>query len=167
MNCEICGIEIYYQPKRIVVDGVKLLACFNCASMGESYWKPVTASAPKAVSSKLNIIKKQRSANRVSELQNVELTDQWWEKIKKARLKRDLTQEELAKLAKEKLSIIQKIETGKMVPNTQLARILEHLLKIKLLVKHEDKEIELKTSSLGELTLGDIIHFKKRNSSKG
>jgi len=167
LNCEICGVEISYEPRRVVVDGVKLLVCLECAALGTSYWKPASPSTPKHPPSKPvrpPITTKKRQETLIDRgFENVDLVDGWPEKVKRARIRNNLTQEELAKRAKEKLSIIQKIETGKMTPNIQLCRTLEHLLRIKLLVEREDTEVKVKPPSLGELTIGDVVRLKKKS----
>ena len=52
--------------------------------------------------------------------------------IKKARERRGLSQEELAKLVGEKTSTIKRIEAGKLTPTDRLVKDLERVLKIKL-----------------------------------
>jgi len=69
------------------------------------------------------------------------------------------SQDDLAKKVKEKLSVIQKIETGKITPDTQLCRRLQHELKIKLLVPRKEAPAP-KISTPTELTLGDIVKIK-------
>jgi len=69
------------------------------------------------------------------------------------------SQEDLARKLKEKLSVIQKIETGKVTPNTQLCRQLQHELKIKLLVPRTETPPP-KTTTPAEVTLGDIVKIK-------
>jgi len=71
------------------------------------------------------------------------------------------SQADLAKKVKEKLSVIQKIETGKMTPDTQLCRQLQHELKIKLLVPRKETPAP-KTTAPAEVTLGDIVKIKGR-----
>jgi len=74
-------------------------------------------------------------------------------------MKLGISQEDLAKRVKEKLSVIQKIETGKIAPNTRLCRELQHELKIKLLVPRKETPPP-KTAAPSEVTLGDIVRIK-------
>jgi len=70
---------------------------------------------------------------------------------------------------KERLSIIQKIELGKMGPDMRLARTLEHVLRIKLLVPRSEPSAPKGTASGGkEVTLADIaiIHKKDEEASE-
>ena len=80
-------------------------------------------------------------------------------------MKLGLSQDELAKRVKEKLSVMQKIETGKMTPNTKLCRELEHELKIKLLVQRKETPEVPKTEAPAEITLGDILRIKDKSKS--
>jgi len=71
---------------------------------------------------------------------------------------------QLAKSVKEKLSVIQKIEIGKMTPDTRLCRALEHELKIKLLVPHKELSDVPKSAAPAEVTLGDIMRVKGKGN---
>jgi putative transcription factor len=69
----------------------------------------------------------------------------------------------------EKVSLLRKIETGKMTPDNKLAASLEHALKIKLIVlAKEDKVIEAKIPKKPsrELTFGDLIQLKKKGGDE-
>ncbi|MEM2901294.1 MAG: multiprotein bridging factor aMBF1 [Candidatus Bathyarchaeia archaeon] len=174
MNCEVCGREIFGEPKRVVIDGVKMIVCFSCAPMGTSYWDPLSSARgegkfksglgrpPKGFSKPRKPETKRRDW-----IESLEPVDEVHELVRKARIKQGLTQEDLAKMAKEKLSVIQKIESGKMKPTVPLCKTLEHILRVKLL-----REVEGEESTAGfkvektELTLGDIARFKEKDSSE-
>jgi len=83
--------------------------------------------------------------------------------IKEAREKVKLSQQDLAMKAKAKLSMIQKIEIGKMEPPIPLSRELEHILHVKLLVPRE--EIEVPIASLNRevqgVSIGDVAIIKE------
>jgi len=70
--------------------------------------------------------------------EELELIEDFGERVKRARLRLGLTQEDLAKQLNEKLTIIKKIETGEYKPPIELARKLERFLKIRLLVPAEE-----------------------------
>ncbi len=62
----------------------------------------------------------------------------------------------------EKVSVLRKIESGKMTPDHRLAEKLEHALKIKLLVPFSEPKVSPKVLSRPpEVTLGDIVNVKK------
>ncbi len=79
--------------------------------------------------------------------------------VKDAREKLHLSQRDLAFKAKEKLTVIQKIELGKILPTMRLTKELEHILRIKLLAPRDELEVStvpLRQAGPRELTLGDI-----------
>jgi putative transcription factor len=92
-------------------------------------------------------------------MDELDIAEDYPARVRDRRMKIGLSQEELAKRVKEKLSVIQKIETGKMAPNSRLCRELEHELKVKLLVPRKEAVVP-KTAAPAELTLGDIIRIK-------
>jgi len=164
MNCEICGNPIRGPPNRVVVEGSRLVVCAKCSTHGEDYWQPVAPSKiperpiPKPVRIRPRIAKDSLPKG----YSEVELRDDFAVRIRKTREKLGLTQDELAKRAKERLSIIQKIELGKMAPSVQLSRMLEHILKMKLLIPAVEPEPpKTVLREIEELTIGDVIKFKK------
>ncbi len=169
MNCEICGSPIRGPPSRIVVEGARLVVCAECSTHGEDYWQPAAPSkvperpAPKPV----RVRPRAPRETLPKDYAELELRDDYANLIRKAREKRSLTQGDLARLAKERLSMIQKIELGKMIPNVRLSRALEHLLKIELLVPAvEPKTPKSVANEAEELTIGDIIKFKKKEDGQ-
>jgi putative transcription factor len=75
----------------------------------------------------------------------------------------------LGKRINEKVSLLRKIETGKMTPDNRLATMLEHALKIKLIVPAKEEKVpqaKLARASGRELTLGDLIQLDKNGSGK-
>ena len=169
MNCEICGNPIRGPPSRIVVEGARLVVCIKCSTYGEDYWQPASPSKaperplPRPVKAK----PRRPPATPTKESRELELPDDFGARIRKARERLGLTQEDLAKQAKERLSIIQKIELGKMAPNLQLSKTLEHVLRTKLLVPTVEPEPPKSAiAETQELTIGDVIQFKKKDAAK-
>jgi putative transcription factor len=93
-------------------------------------------------------------------MEELEVAEDCADRVRHQRMKLGLSQEELAKRVKEKLSVIQKIETGKMAPDTKLCRELEHELKIKLLVPRKEISDVPKATPPAEITLGDIMRTR-------
>ena len=83
-------------------------------------------------------------------------------KVKKAREEQGLTQEVLAKLVGEKLSVIKRIEMGKLKPSLDLARKLEKALKVRLVEEAKATEPVQQPRPRLELTLGDVAVIKDR-----
>ena len=163
MNCDICGRQIEGQSFKVIVEGAKMLVCNRCQRLGEPYQEetpppqrpfavgPVRAPRPPMPPRKPSALPK--------EVQELEVSDNFSEIIRKRRTKLGLSQDELAKRINQKLSLIQKIETGSFIPDTRLCRLLEHELKVKLLVPLKEEELP-KNPAPSEVTLGDIVKIK-------
>lgn len=176
LNCDICGRQIHGRPNRIVVEGAKMMACESCARLGTPYQEPkFTPAITSATASRPAPIVQHRplpprlapplpADRRVpKEVQELDLADNYPQIIQKARRKHELSQEELAMKVKERLSIIQKMELGKMAPDMRLARTLEHVLRVKLLVpRTEPPAPKLPASATKETTLADVARIRKK-----
>ncbi|MGQ9543345.1 MAG: multiprotein bridging factor aMBF1 [Candidatus Bathyarchaeia archaeon] len=164
MNCEICGSVIHGHPKRIVIEGSRLVVCPECSGLGEPDLKPKAETStvkPEPVRTLAPV--KIGSSRLPKEFEELEIVEDFPKRIREAREERGMSQKDLAETVKERLSIIQKLELGKMVPDMKLARILEHTLKIKLLTPRKEPEIVDVGEANYELTLGDVIQYRKKD----
>ena len=162
MNCDICGREIVGQAFKVKVEGAKLLVCRNCQGLGKPYQEDPLPLAPRPAGFvRLPRPLERRPIELPKEIQELDVAENFSELVRKRRMKLGWSQEDLAKKVKEKLSVIQKVETGKITPDTQLCRQLQHELKIKLLVPRKETPAP-KTSTPAEVTLGDIVKIKGR-----
>ena len=163
MNCDICGRQIVGQAYKVKVEGAKMLVCYNCQTLGEPYQdEPAPrqiAPANFARPIRLPRIPAKRPTELPKEIEELDIADNFSELVRKARMKLGWSQEDLARKVREKLSVIQKIETGRISPDMQLCRQLQHELKIKLLVPRKETPPP-KTSAPAEVTLGDIVKIK-------
>jgi putative transcription factor len=100
-----------------------------------------------------------RPAELPKDVEEFDVAENFSDLVRKRRMKLGWSQEELARRVKEKLSVIQKIETGKISPDTQLCRLLQHELKIRLLVPRKETPSP-KIAAPAEVTLGDIVKIK-------
>ena len=101
--------------------------------------------------------------------EDLELVDDFGEVVRRARAGLGLTQEELAKQVGEKLTVIKKIEAGEFKPPISLARKLERILRVRLLIPTEEPLQDLAGRYLkkvgreaGGISLGDLL--KKREA---
>ena len=152
MNCELCGKKVG-RPKRVKVEGSVLQVCEQCASYG----KEVLEKKKTDTEERLNRIKKGRTrSSRGFGDESKTLVMDFPDKIRKARLENDWTQEELANNLNEKKSVVAKLERSDMRPSDSLREKLEKTLDITLL-----EEIEKVSTSTqhqeGGLTIGDLI----------
>jgi putative transcription factor len=153
-----------------MIEGARLRVCGECAKHGKiCYDEPRPKQVflkPKATPVAFRV---QTRPSTPPVDTSVELTEDYGTRIRKAREKLGLSHEELGKRLNEKVSLLKKIETGRMTPSDKLATALEHILKVKLIVpRKEEKVPQAKMSRVlsRELTLGDLIHLKKGGSEK-
>jgi putative transcription factor len=137
-----------------------MLVCHNCQKLGQPYQDEIPAAHQRRMLSSPQLLRVPRKAPELpKEMEEFEVTEDYSKLVLRKRMKLGLSQEALAHRVKEKLSVIQKIELGKVAPNTKLCRGLEHELKIKLLIPRKEV-VAPKAAALAEVTLGDIIHIK-------
>ncbi len=171
MNCDICGRQIRGNYSRVVVEGAIMTTCPLCARLGTPYEAPKAIPVgaplpahrfprpppPRPIPSKPADMRAPRA------IRELDLAENYPQIIQKGRKKHGLSQEDLAMKVKERLSIMQKIELGKMVPDMRLAKTLEHVLRIKLLVPtSEPPPPKPATSGAKEVTLADIAIIRKK-----
>lgn len=169
MRCEVCGRKIFGKPLRVIIEGAKLSVCSECAKHGTAVWeeepKPQTLQKTKAKSDQPFSKVQSKGPQRETTATNLELIENFDTKIRQAREKLGLSHEDLGKKIKEKISVLKKIETGKMKPDNKLAAKLEHALKIKLLAPASEEtlqKINMPKPTSRELTLGDILQLEKK-----
>lgn len=159
MYCEVCGSEIVGKPGRSLVEGATLIVCQQCSSLGKELpgfpeRRPNAfrvGSVPSHSRAPIETLPKS--------VEESDLVEEYPQIVKEGREKMGLSQTDLAFKAKEKLSVIQKIELGKILPTMRLTKELEHILRVKLLAPRGELEtstIPLKQTGPREMTLGDI-----------
>lgn len=147
-NCEICGKNTNLVST--MVEGTVLKVCENCSRFGKVM-----------ESKKINLpIKKKNnfinSDVKIDDKEDLIVSD-FNVRIKNAREKKGLMQEEVAKLINEKISIVQKIENKGMRPSLELIKKFERFFGLKLIERKSlNVEIEKEDFS-GELTIGDLL----------
>jgi putative transcription factor len=100
-------------------------------------------------------------------VQELDLADNYPQIIQKARRKHKLSQEDLAMKVKERLSVIQKIELGKMIPNMRLTKELEHVLRIKLMVLTSEPPVpKAAPGATKEVTLADVARIRRKDGKE-
>jgi putative transcription factor len=98
-------------------------------------------------------------------VEETDLVEDYPQVVKEGREKLGLSQTGLAFKAKERLTVIQKIELGKILPTMRLTRELEHILRVKLLAPREELEVStipVRQAGPRELTIGDIALVRHR-----
>ncbi|MCC7557302.1 MAG: TIGR00270 family protein [Methanobacteriaceae archaeon] len=152
MRCEICGKNIIGKPMRTKIEGSVMYACNECAKFGKIQREP--AKPRKPIGSRRPPIRKEPS---------YEVHEDFNRIVREAREKKGWSREDLAEKIYEKVSVINRIESGKMIPDIKLAKKLENSLKISIVEKIEDTQSEeFKASNIRGSTIGDIARIKKR-----
>ncbi|WP_297983782.1 multiprotein bridging factor aMBF1 [uncultured Methanobrevibacter sp.] len=170
MNCEICGSEIKGRPLRTKIDGSVLEVCPECAKFGRV--QKDTPHERRFISK----AQKNKQQNKAKPRQNTpkpqrnrrddpvdEIVEDYNLVVRKAREAKGWTREELGAKLYEKVSVINRIESGKMEPDLKLAKKLEKTLNITLIEKIDDFDLEsYKSSSFEPNTLGSIVKIKRK-----
>lgn len=163
MECEVCGKEIFGKAYKGVIDSARLFVCNECAQFSTAKWrlsKKLKRTTPEYQISRLSTIRRNISS-RVSD--ELDLVEDYGLRIRKGRMKLKLSHEDLSRKIGAKVSILRKLETGKMVPTQALAERLERFLKIKILQSlpetHKNEKGIIQKQS--KLTLRDVIIKRK------
>ncbi|BAW31278.1 MAG TPA: multiprotein bridging factor aMBF1 [Methanothermobacter sp.] len=151
MRCEICGKKIIGKPIRVKIEGSVMDVCNDCSKFGKIQKQPEKPrKAPR-----------RRVARTIEPV--YEVLEDYNRIIREAREKRGWSREDLAKKINEKVSVIHRIESGRMEPDIKLAKKLEKTLKIRILEKFEEEETpELRMGSFKGATIGDVARIRKR-----
>ncbi len=165
MECEICGKELpENNPIRAKIEGSIMIVCKECSKLGKIQKAP---PKPKFVkqnnqSKRKNTTQKNRPYSRSKE-PTEELIEDFSHEIRKARESKNWSREDLGRKINERVSVITRIETGKMTPDNKLTKKLEKALDIKLLEKIDNVDLNqfINTTS-GERTLGNVMKIKKK-----
>jgi putative transcription factor len=167
VHCEVCGRQIFGNPIMAIIEGAKLTVCGECAKLGSGYWEPKPQRrAKKSVGRQPTIpVQKRKRIPLVNE--TLELLDDFGQRVRQARRGLELSHEDLGRKIREKVSVLRKIESGKMVPDLVLAEKLEHALKIKLRVPPQEPETQFVLLSRPHgTTLGDLISLKEHGKEE-
>ena len=151
MECEICGRQVSDNPKKAKIEGSVMIVCDECAKLGK-----IQKAPPKPKFRKSNKPKKNKTPKE-------ELVEDFNVKIRKARESKNLSREELGQKIYEKVSVINRIESGKMIPDIRLTKKLENALNITLIENVEELDLSKYTGNPSQgRTLGNVVKIKKR-----
>ena len=164
MECEICGKEVpEHNPIRAKIEGSVMVVCKECSKLGT-----IQKAPPKPKFRQQKKSKKQKNNTRNKNYSrrdepSEELIEDFEIEIRKARESKNWKREDLGKKINERVSVITRIETGKMTPDVKLTKKLERALDIKLLEKVDNVDLnQFINSSSGERTLGNVMKIKRK-----
>lgn len=144
-----------------------MTVCRRCSKLGSTCWKIKPQTEKKVKESRIfRPLKSSRKKRSPSPLEpTYEFVDDLAVKVRKAREELEWSQEDLGRKIHEKVSLLKKIETGKVFPNRELATKLEHTLRVKLIAPASEPETPpTSLFSPRGITLGDIVDFKKEKA---
>lgn len=163
MECEICGNPVNkHNPIRAKIEGSVMVVCSECAKLGKIQ---KAQSKPKFTQRKKNKPSTPSKTQKYSKKDEPteELIEGFEDKIRNARETKNWSREDLGRKINEKVSVISKIEAGKMIPDNKVTQKLEKTLNIKLLEKVGNLDLEqYMSSSSDERTLGNIMKIKRK-----
>ena len=166
MECEICGKPVpENNPIRAKIEGSVMVVCKECSKLGKVQKappKPKFVKQNKKNNNKRPATTRNKPYSRNDE-PSEELIEDFSFEVRKAREAKDWSREDLGKKINERVSVITRIETGKMTPDTKLTKKLEKTLGITLLEKVDNIDLnQFINSSSGERTLGNIMKIKRK-----
>ncbi len=151
MRCEICGKKIVGKPVKTKIESSMMLTCNECSKFGKVQREPPKPRKPRPV----------RRSPKFRE-PSEEVVEDYNNLIRESRERKGWTREVLAEKVYEKASVVNRVESGKMVPDIKLARKLEKILDIKLIEKTENgKQEDLGPAARRGATIGDIARIKR------
>ncbi len=154
--CEICGRKTN-KPYAVFIEGARVIICENCAKRYKN------AEPLFKVEKRVNRVTRPKPIRKLSE-KTFEIVDDFGSIVRKAREKRGMKIEELAKAIAEPESEVKKIEREELTPEIKVAKKLEKFLGVKLVMEITDEDIENReiSNKRDEITLGDIVVIKKK-----
>jgi putative transcription factor len=169
MQCEMCGETVRGTPKLVRVEGAELQVCTKCEKFGTEVQQvrrtdlvrpaaPTQRSAATA-GAKAAVPTTWRKRDLFDYMEG-EITEDYGQKIRKARMAKGLSTKELALQIKEREHLIKKIENGELIPEELVRKKLEKVLEIRLIdtpINEEEKKVQSKLTP----TLGDLTTIKK------
>ena len=168
IECPLCGGKIW-KAQRVIIEGAKLTVCQSCAQHGTKIIQKEKLSYKKAPISQRAKTGSTKNAfqSRKNIEPSIEIVPDYAKKIRNARTKSKLNQEQFAQKLNEKPSLIRRIESGKVEPTVKLAKKIEKVYGIILTRNVDDVTVYNKNFMKRKegSTLGDIAFIKKKRNS--
>ena len=162
MECEICGKEVdEINPIRAKIEGSVMIVCEECAKLGKIQKTPPKPKFQKTTKRKKQVNTSKNYSN--NDEPKEELIENYNTTVRNARERKNWSREDLGKKINERVSVINRIESGKMVPDIKLTKKLEKTLDITLLEKVGDLDLnKYINKSSGERTLGNMVKIIRK-----
>ena len=139
-TCEICGNQILEKVDRVYVEGNLLTVCKSCSKRGKpsSHQQNIQKTGnPSSYQQNIQKIgfprpKKIVKTEKITFDDTRILVSNLSEVLRKSRMSRGLTHEQLGLSLNERASLLRKIESGSIKPDEELAKKLERFFRIPL-----------------------------------
>lgn len=164
MLCEVCGRKIRGQAQKVIIERAKLVVCNNCAKHGTGSWEEQKSSQKISRSSNRPATTTgSKNKKKLDADDYLEPVEKFHIKVKQARIAQKFSYEELGKKLNVKVSMLKKIEKGKITPENKLLKKIEHVLHVKLLDSNSKKQPYALNAGpmVTETTLGDLVKIQK------
>ena len=122
MKCEVCGRQIVGATHRVMIEGVAMNVCVECVPLGREIGPPRPTRADDA-----------------AEDFELDLVEEYLELIRHGREQRGLAQVEFAKRLSERVSVVQRLESGRLRPDERLAKKIERALNVEIVASEPRK----------------------------
>jgi putative transcription factor len=139
MQCEICGKEIH-KVKKAKIEGSILTVCEDCAKLGTEvhfakYGQPSNIKPQTSYGSEIDVSKYVHKVKPfyMQSFEDFEINEDYPKLIRQAREQKGMKRKDFAMMLQERESVIEKLESGRMLPDQKLAKKLERKLGIRLL----------------------------------
>ena len=162
-RCPICN-GIVWKGQKVKIEGAKMTVCDSCALHGKKIMtKPKSIYLQKSYSTQIKSSLK-HPTRKFDEIEQMEIVNDYSKRIRNIRTINKLNQDQFAQKLNEKPSLVRRIESGKVKPTIKLAKKIEEIYKITLLIKADEIEVNTKKFMKKETSsaLGDIAFFKKK-----
>lgn len=157
MRCEICGKKIIGTPLKTKIESSIMLTCNECSKFGKVQKVPQSTTGRRTSTQRRRTFRPREP--------DYEVVEDFNTLIREAREKKGWSREDLGEKVYEKVSVINRLESGRMVPDLKLARKIEGSLGIKLLEKtQETLADEMDGSKVKRATIGDIATIKRNKA---
>lgn len=148
--CDLCGRS--GADKIALVEGARVTACDNCASLGE-----VVDEVEEPISRREVLVKREKKEKIAEVMEEIRQV------VREEREKRQWSQEEFGKKINESASLVKRIEHG-YIPPMKIARKIERLLNVTLVESVDVEEEDMRSEGPEKgTTLGDVIVIRKKD----
>jgi putative transcription factor len=134
--CEVCGSSLKAGPNKVQIDGAIMIVCNNCAKLGTPVAGQLVRDArPHPIQASFR-----PTSAPIASAPEFDVDPDYNVKIRQAREKLSLSQEDLGRMLNVKPSLIRMVESKRLKPDLALAKKFNHYLKVNLLVPLSELE---------------------------